>query len=389
MPFTNSLGRRIGRAALISLVACILLALVGGAAFGAAGKRKPRHHHAHHHKRKHAKHKRRHHRHPARHRKHAKHKSKHPKHHRKHHRRKHHRRKHHHRKHVAAPQPPAGIGRMVVGLNGGSYGMGGVADVRNAVGYVRLDSLLGATSLRNYENGGVKVDLDFSGPYTRGGVSALNAGAWVASTLAFYRANTDPSRTPFIEVLNEPGGTWFWGSNAISQQNADAYRNLVHLTWSAFHAVYGDRAPKILATFDGSQAMTFGVRWWRPESAAYVDGIVVHPYGGTGDRFTSALGNRQRVVDAHNYTHKPIYVTEVGWPTCTACSATSDSRQWSEVDQANNLTSFMNWARSTGFVAAVMYFNYRDFGGSNWYGVVRGNGTHKPAYYALHAEAMK
>jgi putative glycosyl hydrolase len=287
------------------------------------------------------------------------------------------------------PPPPAPSSPMVVGINGASYGTTGVNDVKNAVNNVRLDSGLSTTNLHNFESAGVKIDLDFSGPYNSSGVSGLNASGWVSNTLSFYEANTNPTQTPYIEVLNEPGGTWFWGSNALSQANADAYRNLLQQTYNAFHAAYGSSAPKILATFDGSAGLTFGKEWWTSAAAGFVDGIVVHPYGGTGDRTSSALGNRQRVADAHAYTGKPIYVTEVGWPTCTSCSPTSDSLQWSETDQATNLTNFIDWARGTGYVAGVWYFNYHDFGTSDWYGVVRSDGSHKPAYDALKAEAQK
>jgi hypothetical protein len=279
---------------------------------------------------------------------------------------------------------------MVVGLNAGNYGSSGVTDVEGtAVPAVRLDDELGANALKLYQSAGFKIDLDFSGPYDSGGVGAMNADAWVASKLNFYKTNTDPAKTPWIEVLNEPGGTWFWGSNAISQSNADAYRTLLQKTYDAFHAEYGSSAPKILATFDGTQAITFGQRWWTAGSASFVDGIVVHPYGGTSNRTASALGNRQRVIDVHSLTGKPVYVTEVGWPTALGMSSTGDSFQWSETEQAANVTNFMDWARSTGYVAAVMYFNYRDFGSNNLYGVVRGDGSHKPAYSALRAEALK
>jgi hypothetical protein len=289
----------------------------------------------------------------------------------------------------SAPAPAPKSSSMIVGLNAGSFGSSGAADVKNAVGYVRLDSSVGGSAVRTFENAGVKVDLDFSGPYSSGGVAALDAGSWVASALSFYRANCSPAMCPMIEVLNEPGGTWYWGSNAPDQTNAVAYRNLVQQTWSAFHAQYGSAAPKVLATVDGSGALTLGQRWWTPAAAAFVDGIVVHPYGGVGDRAASALGNRQRLIDAHNLTGEPIYATEFGWPTCASCSSTSDSLQWSEADQATNLANFIEWARGTGFVVAAMYFNYRDYGGGNAYGVEHQDGSKKPAYNALKAEAAK
>jgi hypothetical protein len=291
-----------------------------------------------------------------------------------------------------APSPtptPSPLTSMVVGLDAGNYGTGGVSDVKGAVSFVRLDSDLGTSAAKMYASGGLRIDWDFSGPYNSGGVSALNASSWVTNTLNTYKATTDPTTTPMIEVLNEPGGTWFWGSNAISQTNADAYRNLLKMTYDAFHAQYGSAAPKILGTFDGSNGNTFGQRWWTSDAANYVDGVIVHPYGGTSSTTTSALGNRQRVIDAHNWTHEPVYVTEVGWPTALGQPATGDSLQWSEADQATNLTNFMDWARGTGYVGAVMYFNYRDYGSNNWYGIEHADGTKKPAYNALKAESAK
>jgi putative glycosyl hydrolase len=287
------------------------------------------------------------------------------------------------------PPAPAPSSSMVVGLNAGNFGGTGAADVKNAVPAVRIDSAVGGSAVRNFTNIGVKVDVDFSGPYNGGGVSALNAASWVSGTLSFYKSYCTPAMCPWIEVLNEPGGTWFWGSNATSQTNAVAYRSLLQQTWSAFHAQYGAAAPKVLGTVDGSNALQFGQNWWTPAAAAFVDGIVVHPYGGTGDRSSSALGNRQRVIDAHNLTGEPIYATEFGWPTCGSCSSTSDSLQWSEADQATNLTNFVEWARGTGFVAAAFYFNYRDYGGGMAYGVEHQDGSKKPAYSALKAEAAK
>jgi hypothetical protein len=278
---------------------------------------------------------------------------------------------------------------MVVGLNAGNFGGHGAADVKRVVRAVRIDSEVGGSAVRNFTRLGVKVDVDFSGPYNGRGVSGLNAAGWVASALSFYRTYCSPATCPWIEVLNEPGGTWFWGQGAASQINAIAYRSLVQQTWAAFHARYGAAAPKVLATVDGSGALTFGHKWWTGAASGFVDGIVVHPYGGISNRARSALGNRSRVTAAHSLTGKPIYATEVGWPTCPSCAPTADSLQWSFAQQARNLTKFMNWARARRYVAAAFYFNYRDYGGSNAYGIETQRGGRKPAYGALRREAAK
>jgi putative glycosyl hydrolase len=287
------------------------------------------------------------------------------------------------------PPPPPPPATTVIGLNYGNYGSGGASDVRNAVSTARFDTDLGASAFSTAKAAGLKFDVLDSGPYTTSGVCGINASSWVSSALSWYSANTDPTQSPYFEVLNEPGGTWYWGSSANSTANGSCYRSLLQQTWTAFHNKYGTGAPKILGSVDGSGGLTFGQNWWQSSAASYVDGVTVHPYGGTGSTTSSAQGNRQRVTDAHNLTGEPVYITEVGWPTATSCSPTGDSLQWSESDQATNITNFADWARGTGYVPLVTFFTYRDYGSCDWYGVEHADGTKKPAYSALQAEAAK
>lgn len=290
---------------------------------------------------------------------------------------------------TSTPTPAPSPTGMIVGLDAGNYGTSGAADVRDAVNTVRYDSERGVTALENFKKAGLRIQMLFPGPYDKGGVCALNAAAWAAETLAFYKANTNPTQTPVIEALNEPGGTWFWGSNANSSANAACYRDLLRKTHDAFHAQYGESAPKILGTLDGSNGLSFGKAWLTSDWATYVDGFIVHPYGGTGARTSSALGNRTLVESARAMTGGPIYVTEVGWPTAVGQPATGDSLQWTEAEQATNITNFIAWAHGTGYVAEVVYFNYRDYGSNAWYGIARSDGSHKPAYEALRQAAAK
>jgi len=118
------------------------------------------------------------------------------------------------------PTPAPNPTGMIVGLDAGSYGSSGASDVRGAVNTVRYDSERGLSALENFKKAGLHIQINFSGPYNSGGVCALNADAWVAENLAFYKTNTNPTQTPVIEALNEPGGTWFWGSSANSSANA-------------------------------------------------------------------------------------------------------------------------------------------------------------------------
>jgi hypothetical protein len=302
---------------------------------------------------------------------------------------------------------------MVAGLNTADYGPSTPATEAESVKYIRLDEANGE-SANDYAKVGIKVDLDFSGPYTTNGISSINANTWASNAVASYKSLAcTTTECPSIEVLNEPGGTWFWGSNALSTTNAEAYAALVKATYIAFHNAYGSSSPLILATFDGAYGSVpsgvnllpneqFGYEWWSSSMSQYVDGIVVHPYGGTGTASQARLGNRTSVTDAYEFTHKPMYVTEVGWPTDdsgtvpTTVNDTGDSLQWpasnsagaNQGDQCDNVYNFISWARSTNYVNAVYIFQLADYGSNDFYGMFTTDmASAKPAFTALKSAA--
>jgi len=284
---------------------------------------------------------------------------------------------------------------MSVGLNEGGWETAGAQDVARGFQVDRLDVADGESA--SDTSVGVKVDMLFSGPYNSGGVSALGASSWAQNAVSMFQSQCggSASNCPAVEVLNEPYGSWFWGSSADSQANAVAYGNLVKATYQAFHAPYGSNSPLILAaTFangcGNGSAVGCADPWWNwlvagvPDIANYYDGVVLHPYGGAGTSSTlSAEGDRNAIVSAHAATGKPVWVTEVGWPTAVGQPSTGDSLQWTETQQAANIYNFVNWARSTGYVASVMVFNYRDYGTNTWYGVESSSGTKKSGWSAL------
>ena len=128
----------------------------------------------------------------------------------------------------------------------------------------------------------------------------------------------------------------------------------------ALVANFGAARPLELASWDGGHdsSNAWGEAWSRNSAAlADVDGVTSHPYGGTGNRAQAILGNRHLVEAAHAASHKPIYITEVGFPTK---GPTGDSLQYTEVEQAWALYQFATWARNTGYVAGVTFYGYRD-----------------------------
>jgi hypothetical protein len=282
------------------------------------------------------------------------------------------------------PSSPLITSPMWVGVDAGGWPSSFAADVAGAASYVRLDT---PSSIAGWTHAGVKVIDDMSGPSNAGGVSAVNATEWAAQAVAEVKANPE---IVAVEVLNEPGNKWMgWGSNAGSAANAAAYDHLLKVVHEAFVANFGSSYPRILASYDGGEGpTTWGEEMWAadPNVGSYIDGITMHSYGGTSNRTQSALGDRHQVEAAHaQHPNIPVYITEVGWPTAVGQPPTGDSLQWTEAEQAQNITNFVNWAKGTGYIQDVTIFNYRDYGSNDWYGIESASGAHKLSYSALAA----
>jgi hypothetical protein len=286
------------------------------------------------------------------------------------------------------PLPPSGSilsSPMWVGVDAGGWPSSFATDIAGAASYVRLES---PSSIAGWTAAGVKVIDDMAGPYNSGGVAAVNATEWAAKAVAEVKANPQIAA---IEVLNEPGNQWLgWGSSAGSPANAAAYDHLLKVVHEAFVANFGSSYPLILASYDGGEGpTTWGEEMWaaEPNVGNYINGITLHSYGGSSTtRAHSALGSRNVIEAAHaQHPTVPIYITEVGWPTAVGQPPTGDSLQWTEAEQAQNITNFVDWARGTGYIADVTIFNYRDYGTNDFYGIETASGVHKLSYAALAA----
>lgn len=292
--------------------------------------------------------------------------------------------------------------QMPIAVNSGSWPTGDIANTFGAVAHARVSDERSDTTFNNYIAAGFKVCRLFAGPYNGGGVNGIAgtqaaADSWAAARLSWYQAHTNPTETPFIEPLNEPAGGWFWNANkdsnvASNQTNADAFARILKATWTAFHGAYGSNSPLIFAAWDGGQAggSQWGNRWKNSTAVAgggiaYCDAVTVHPYGGSSGQYGGANGNRTSVTNAHNDSGKPVAITELGWPTC---GATSDSQSWSESAQATNLSNFIDYARASGILCYVSFYNDVDESSTRCYGNVRHlNGSNKPARAVLVSKA--
>jgi hypothetical protein len=268
-------------------------------------------------------------------------------------------------------------GSFFVGVNAGYWGSSEPGDLKHLGTVVRLDT---PPKLTPWEAVGLKVIADESGPYSSSGVSGLDHAAYVEKVVNFVKANP---HVYAVEVLNEPGGSWFWGSSSESPANRESYAHLLIEVHEALVANFGGARPLELASWDGGHdsSNAWGEAWSKNTTAlADVDGVTSHPYGGTGSRASAILGNRRLVEAAHNSSQKPVYITEVGFPTK---GPTGDSLQYTELEQAWAIFQFSLWARSTGYVKGVTFYGYRDGTEGGGYGVETHAGAKKLAFTAL------
>jgi hypothetical protein len=182
---------------------------------------------------------------------------------------------------------------FLIGINAGDGSRPEVRDLRRVAAVVCVSN---PTSPRHWEAAGIRVIADETGPYTSAGISGLNHRSYVRRILSLVRRNPHLFA---IEVLNEPGGEWFWGADSESAANRESYAQLLIEVHEALVASFGAARPLELASWDGGHdsSNAWGVAWSHNATAlADVDGITSHPYGGTDQRAHSILGNRGLVA---------------------------------------------------------------------------------------------
>ena len=135
-----------------------------------------------------------------------------------------------------------------------------------------------------------------------------------------------------------------------------------------------------------------------PAFGSYFDAISAHPYThrsplnwgpSVGDhRYqTRRVQEMHDALVAHGDPAKHIWITEIGWSTCGAhpdcVSESSQARYFRDV-------LHLRQTRFRDYVDAIFGFEYRDHTSRSSvqetsYGIVRRNGSRKPAWYALRA----
>lgn len=274
--------------------------------------------------------------------------------------------------------------KMIVGLDAGGWGPTEWPDVAGAAKFVRLGVKLAPESeVDAMAKAGVGICSVIFGE--NGTIGAINPTAYANEIVAwfkkfgkggtFWQGKTDLG-CQAVEVLNEWNGSWFWTDST----NYTAYVGLCKAVHEALATNFPETIrPKVLAGY-GNQSSWQGIA--KAGVAQYIDGVVEHPYGGANRETGGILGDRAQVERAHNESGKPIYITEIGWPTE---KSTGDSALYTEAEQADAVAKFYAWAKSTGYIVMVTLYGY-----VGNYGIERRNsdgskGPQKPSYASLAA----
>jgi hypothetical protein len=219
------------------------------------------------------------------------------------------------------------------------------------------------------------------------------------SSLAGYAIQT-------YELWNEP----YYANGNDGDYDPGRYARLVKAA-----AIAGRQADPearfLLAAENQAQLVNSTWVWWIdalygavPDLNNYFDGVAVHPYGTdltdlsfpTPGQAYDGYDQIRRVeaihqeFAAHDAAERPLWITEIGWPTCTSGS----DRCTTPAGQAANLTSVFNDAHTIwkSFVQAVFVYSYDDAhpdstNPENDYGLAYNDGTPKPALAVFKAEA--
>jgi hypothetical protein len=136
-----------------------------------------------------------------------------------------------------------------------------------------------------------------------------------------------------------------------------------------------------------------------PNLGEYFDAMAIHPYGGDpglADSSDPDTDPRDEVEQAHadlvarGDGDKPLWVTEIGWSTCSDPSICVTQTQ-----QAQYLERFLGLTRTVwrSYVKAVFVYDLRDIAPAASdnaqadFGVLSADLSHKPAWSVLHAFA--
>ena len=158
--------------------------------------------------------------------------------------------------------------------------------------------------------------LGYSVPWANPAHEHLDAwGGYVKRVVEHYG-----KRLPVLEVWNEQNISGFW-----KEPNPTNYLALLRRTYEVVKAHY----PALRVSFGGTAGMPFDFieDVYKLGGAKFFDLISVHPYTHPGEpegRVDRDLEKLRAIMAKYGDAEKPIWITEVGWPTTAPHFGDSD-----------------------------------------------------------------
>lgn len=165
------------------------------------------------------------------------------------------------------------------------------------------------TVISNAENAGVTLlpILGYSTSFARPAHAHLDL--WSRYVRAIAERYQD--RLPVWEIWNEENISGFW-----KDPNPDDYLPLLKASYETIKSVN----PKLTVAVGGFAGVptNFIDRLYQAGGARYFDVMNVHPYGQPGEPesyLEERLAGLKEIMAKHGDAAKPIWITEIGWPT--------------------------------------------------------------------------
>lgn len=211
------------------------------------------------------------------------------------------------------------------------------------------------------------------------------------------------------EIWNEPNLASNWGPAA----NGASYEQFLKAAYVAIKAVdptatviSGGLSPAGTDSQGDVAPVTFLQQMYAAGAQPYMDGVGFHPYSfpamplnyfgwNAWSQMYSTTPSIRSVMIANGDANKPVWMTEVGAPTngpgklessATDTTFAGSPDHVTEALQALTMSEMMTTAESMPWAGPLLWYSYKDDGTStstieNFFGVVRADGSDKPAYY--------
>jgi polysaccharide biosynthesis protein PslG len=212
-------------------------------------------------------------------------------------------------------------------------------------------------------------------PWGQGNVEAFRAFASAAAQRygangIFWAAHPEIPRLPVIwwQLWNEVSSSNFWDATPKAKEYVDLLRVFRE------GIKQGDPSGKILLAglFPAPIApnsipfLPYLRALYKAGARRLFDGAALHPYSTTPQIALQRVRAMRRLMTRYGDRRKPIWITEIGWPTAGLPGSATVSPEQQAIYLVNTYRKLAA-ARKRLKIAGVVWFSFRDMGGWIWF----------------------